>query len=135
MRVRASKRFHQLEKTSMEVCVAAIRENLPEMRETFSTAGDVRSVPGIGKIPWRKTWQPVLVFLPMKFHGQRRLAGYGPLCCKELDISEVTEHQWMPLQGYELLQNKCHHLLWVIFTGTQLSACNIQGKRSIYMLS
>ena len=31
----------------------------------------------VGKIPWRRKWQPILVFLPGKSHGQRRPAGYG----------------------------------------------------------
>ena len=25
-------------------------------------------------------------------HGQRRLASYSPWCCKELDMTEVTQH-------------------------------------------
>ena len=29
----------------------------------------------IGKIPWRREWQPTLVFLPGKSHRQRNLAG------------------------------------------------------------
>ena len=29
--------------------------------------------PWVGKIPWRKKWQPTPVFLPAKFHGQRSL--------------------------------------------------------------
>ena len=31
--------------------------------------------PWIGKIPWRRKWQPTPVFLPEKFHGQRTLVG------------------------------------------------------------
>ena len=27
--------------------------------------------PWVGKIPWRRTWQPTLIFLPGEFHGQR----------------------------------------------------------------
>ena len=43
--------------------------------------------PWIGKIPWR--WkQPIPVFLPGKFHGQRSLVGYSPWGCKELDMTE-----------------------------------------------
>ena len=34
--------------------------------------------PWVGKIPWRKKWQPTPVFLPEKSHGQRNLAGYRP---------------------------------------------------------
>ena len=34
--------------------------------------------PWIGKIPWRRAWQPTPVFLPGKSHGQRSLEGYSP---------------------------------------------------------
>ena len=36
-------------------------------------AGDLDSIPGVGKIPWRKEWLPTPVFLPGEFHdsGQR----------------------------------------------------------------
>ena len=37
-------------------------------------AGDPRdagSIPGSGKIPWRRKWQPTPVFLPGKSHRQR----------------------------------------------------------------
>ena len=33
--------------------------------------------PWVGKIPWRRKWQPDPVFLPGKFHGQRSLVRYG----------------------------------------------------------
>ena len=45
--------------------------NLPAMQETW-----VRS--RVGKIPWRRKWQPTPVSLPGKSHGQRSLAGYSP---------------------------------------------------------
>ena len=44
----------------------------------------------VGKIPWRRKWQPTLVFLPRKSDGQRSLAGYSSNGCKEL---EITEHE------------------------------------------
>ena len=31
--------------------------------------------PWVGKIPWSRKWQSAPVFLPGKFHGQRRLVG------------------------------------------------------------
>ena len=31
--------------------------------------------PWVGKIPWRREWQPILVFLPGEFHGWRSLVG------------------------------------------------------------
>ena len=48
--------------------------------------------PWVWKIPWRRKWQPILVFLPGKFHGQRRLAGYRLWGHKE---SDATEHAHM----------------------------------------
>ena len=44
--------------------------------------------PWVGKIPWRRKWQPIPVFLPGKFHGQRSLVGYSPQDSKELDMAE-----------------------------------------------
>ena len=34
--------------------------------------------PWVGKIPWRRAWQPTSVFFPGESHGQRSLAGCGP---------------------------------------------------------
>ena len=39
--------------------------------------------PWVGKIPWRKKWQPILVFLPGTSHGQRSLVDYSPWHRKE----------------------------------------------------
>ena len=44
--------------------------------------------PWVGKILWRRNWQPTPKFLPGESHGQRNLAGYSPWCCKELDTTE-----------------------------------------------
>ena len=38
-------------------------------------AGDVGSIPGSGKIPWRRKWLPTPVFLSGKSHGQGSVAG------------------------------------------------------------
>jgi len=48
--------------------------------------------PWVGKIPWRRAWQPTPVFLPGESHGQRSLVGYCPKGCKELDTTEITLH-------------------------------------------
>ena len=34
--------------------------------------------PWVGQISWRREWQPIPVFWPGEFHGQRSLAGYSP---------------------------------------------------------
>ena len=44
--------------------------------------------PWVGKIPWRRAWQPTPVFLPGEFHGQRSLVGYSPWGHKESDMTE-----------------------------------------------
>ena len=44
----------------------------------------------VGKIPWKKAWQPPPVFLPGESHGWESLAGYDPYNHKELDMTEVT---------------------------------------------
>ena len=60
------------------------------MRETQ------RFNPWVGKIPWRRKWQPALVLLPGKSHGRRRLVGYSPRGHKESDIPEQL-HTHTPL--------------------------------------
>ena len=40
------------------------------------------------KIPWRREWQPIPVFLPGESHGQRSLVGCGPQGRKESDTTE-----------------------------------------------
>ena len=44
--------------------------------------------PWVGKISWRREWQPTLVLLPGESHGQRSLVDYGPRGHKELDMTE-----------------------------------------------
>ena len=45
--------------------------------------------PWVGKIPWRRAWQPTPVFLPGETHGQRSLARYSPWDCEEPDMTEA----------------------------------------------
>ena len=44
--------------------------------------------PRVRKIPWRRKWQPTLVFLTGEFYGQRNLAGYSPWSHKQLNTME-----------------------------------------------
>ena len=44
--------------------------------------------PWVGKVPWRRKWQPTPVFLPGESHGQRSLVDYRPWGCKESDMTE-----------------------------------------------
>ena len=46
--------------------------------------------PWVGKIPWRRSWQPTPAFLPEEFHRERTLAGYSPQGRTESDMTEAT---------------------------------------------
>ena len=49
------------------------------VKNSPANAGDIResgSMPGSGRFPWRRAWQPTPVFLPEESHRQRSLAGY-----------------------------------------------------------
>ena len=46
----------------------------------------------VRSISWRRKWQPTLIFLPGKSHGQRSLAGYSPWGHKESDTTELLNH-------------------------------------------
>ena len=70
---------------------APLVKNPPAMPETEFN-------PWVGKFPWRKKWQPTLVFLPGESHGLRNLAGYSPWGHRELDMTErlTFSVQWAP---------------------------------------
>ena len=44
----------------------------------------------VGKIPWRREWQPTPVFFPGEFHGEKILVGYSPWGGKEWNTREQT---------------------------------------------
>ena len=60
--------------------------------------------PWVGKIPWRRKWQPTPpVFLPGEFSGQRSLAGYSPWGCKKSHMTERLTHLFCcPLHSWDL---------------------------------
>ena len=57
-------------------------------------AGDAGLIPG-RKIPWRRAWQPIPVFLPGKSNGQKILGGgYSPWGHKESVMAKHTQSQF-----------------------------------------
>ena len=68
------------------------------MPETTSNARDHLQCrrlgfnPCIGKILWRRKWQPTPIFLPGESHGQRSLVGLSPWRHKELDMTKWLSH-------------------------------------------
>ena len=61
--------------------VAHTVKHLPTMRRPGFN-------PWVGRISWRRKWQPTPLFLPGESHGQRSLVGYSPWGHKELDTTE-----------------------------------------------
>ena len=65
--------------------------------------GDTRDsglIPGSGQSPWRRKWQPTLVFLPRKSDEQRNLVGYRPWSHKELDTTEHSDINKRKIRTY-----------------------------------
>ena len=55
-------------------------------KESACTAGDLGSIPGLGR------WLPTPVFLPGEFHGPRSLTGYSPWGHKESGMTVTNTH-------------------------------------------
>ena len=70
--------------------------------------------PWVGKIPWRRKWQPTPVFLAGESQGQRSLVGYSPWGCKELDMTEQLnfpryrkrKHKVVKVVNYQLCEKE-----------------------------
>ena len=48
--------------------------------------------PWVERIPWRRAWQPIPVFLPRESNGEKSLAGYNLEGHEESDTTEATWH-------------------------------------------
>ena len=57
-------------------------------RESACNAGDLGSILGLGRSPGEANGNPLQLFLPGEFHGQRSLVGYSPWGGKELATTE-----------------------------------------------
>ena len=55
----------------------------------INNVGDLGSIPGLGRFPWRRAWQPTPVFLPGESPGTDEPGGgYSPWGHKESDTTE-----------------------------------------------
>ena len=77
-------------------------------------------IPGLGRHPWRRKWQPTPVFLPGEPQGQRSLVGYSPWGHKESDTTERFHFQFSKndcISGYifSRFSNKCSGSLFSIY--------------------
>ena len=72
-----------------DMCIYMYRTSLvAQAVKRLYNEGDLGSIPGSGRFPWRRKWQSTPVLLPGKSHGQRSLVGYSPWGHKESDMAE-----------------------------------------------
>ena len=69
------------------------------------SAGNPGSIPGSGRFPWRRKWQPTPVLLPAESHGWRSLVGYSPWGRKESDTIERLHFLSFFLLNCKLLED------------------------------
>ena len=63
----------------------------------ITKCGRTRFDPWVGKIPWRKAWQPTPVFLSGESHGQRSL-GLQSIDSQTVDtLKRQNAHRWVVL--------------------------------------
>ena len=80
----------------------------------------------VGKIPWRRTWQPTSVFLLGQSHGQRM--GYGPWGHRVghdwSNLAQSSTHTGSP----KMVRNFVSLVYYILST---LEPCLVQRKHSI----
>jgi len=87
--------------------VALVVKNLPANGRALKK---LKFDPWVGKIPWRRAWQPTPVSLPGDSHGQRSLTGYSPWGGKKPDTTQhLSTHIHTCIQGKQL-QSKIKYL-------------------------
>ena len=57
-------------------------------KELTCNAGDLGSIPGLGRFPGGGHGNPLQYSCLKNPYGQRNLAGYSPWGCKELDVTD-----------------------------------------------
>ena len=82
--------------------------------------------PWVGKIPWRRKWQPTLVLLPGESHGGRSLVGYSLWGRKESDTIERLHFQLSLSQGLH-----CSNLFLIIFL---MSFSSVKNEDILHLL-
>ena len=70
------------------LCLGEFLEGFPGGKESACQCRRLRFNPWVGKISWRRKWQPTPVLLHGKSHGQRSLVGCSPWARKESDMTE-----------------------------------------------
>ena len=103
----------------------SVVKNLPAM----SRCRRSRFHPWVGKIPWKRAWQPTPGFLPGESHGQRSLVGYSPQGHKESVTTEATEHARVILcLTLKKKQGRFFYSISFLYFNTQISIKILRRK-------
>ena len=72
------------------------------------------NLPWVGKIPWRKAWQPTPVFLPGESTWTEDMVRYSPWGCIESDPTTRLSTQFVDKKTrFQIQQEICHRcVLW-----------------------
>ena len=68
------------------VCRASLAAQM--VKNLPATRGIPGFDPGVGKVPWRRAWQPTLVSLPGESPWTEEPGGLRSMGCKESDTTE-----------------------------------------------
>ena len=89
--------------------------------------------PWVGKIAWRRKWNPTSTFFPGEFHGQRSLAGYSQWGHKKSDMTQHLSNY--PTFDWFVFERDLRHYLFQLYhnksknTEAQVSnVTNCSGK-------
>ena len=75
----------------------SVVKNLP------ADVGDTGLIPWPGKIPWRRKWQPIPIFLPGKSLRPRNVVGYSPWGHKSRTLATKEQQEEMkPFRSYRV---------------------------------
>ena len=87
-------------------------------KESDCNEGDLGSIPEVGKIPWRREWQPTPAFLPGEFHGHRacRVTVHG--------VTKTQKNYW---------KNNCGTILKFMFLISTLTVLKWTRPRSLHL--
>ena len=64
-----------------------------DSKEFACNAGDLGSIPGLGRFPWRKAWQPTLVFLPGEAPWTEEPDGLQSMGSQRVGHDRATKHR------------------------------------------
>ena len=88
--------------------------------------------PWVGKILWRRKWQPTPVLLPGKSHGWRSVVGYSPWGHKESDTTEqfhlvtwLGPDAMIMILVYTFLARVQNKLYWILLRSLHLGVLDV----------